>query len=141
MFVLTRESSLSPGQVWQRLASMADHTAAVPLTVTVTDPGEPEVGWTFLVRTSLGPLHFDDPMVVQEWDPPRGWRIRKNGPLRGWAAAVVQPYAGGSRLTWTEEIWVGSGLLQRVSRAVADRVGPLVFAPVVDRIVGAGGAR
>ncbi|CAN7158455.1 SRPBCC family protein [Knoellia sp. LjRoot47] len=137
MFTLTRESALSPAELWARVAALADHADTVPLTTTLADPGEPAVGWHFTVRTALGPLHFDDPMVVEEWDAPRRWRIRKTGLLRGWAEAVVTPYAGGSRLTWTEELWFdGIPGLRRLTRPIADVAGRVVFGRVVDRLVG-----
>lgn len=137
MFVLTRESRLAPDALWVRVAALADHATTVPLTATLAEPGEPGVGWGFTVRTALGPLRLDDPMVVEEWEPPRRWRIRKTGRLRGWAEAVVSPYAGGSRLTWTEDLWFGSlPGLGSVTRPVADACGRVVFGRVVDRLVG-----
>ncbi len=136
MFTLTRESPLSPEALWARVAALADHAETVPLTTTLADPGDPGVGWRFTVRTALGPLRFDDSMVVEEWDAPRRWRIRKTGPLRGWAEATVSPYAGGSRLTWTEELWFeGVPGLRRLTRPVADVLGRVVFGRVVDRLV------
>ena len=137
MFTLTRESPLPPAELWARVAALADHADTVPLTTTLADPGEPGVGWHFTVRTAVGRLHFDDPMVVEVWEAPHRWRIRKTGPLRGWAEAVVTPYAGGSRLTWTEELWFSSVPgLRRVTRPVADVAGRVVFGRVVDRLVG-----
>jgi len=138
MFTLTRESPLAPADLWLRVAALADHTATVPLTTTIADAGEPAVGWGFTVRTVLGPLRFDDSMVVDVWDPPRQWRIRKTGRLSGWAEVSVTPYAGGSRLTWTEELWLGSGALRAVTTRVGDLTGPLVFGRVVDRLAAVG---
>lgn len=140
MFALTRESSLPPDEVWQRLAALTEHTDTVPLTTTLAGPGEPAAGWTFAVRTELGPLRFDDTMVVEEWDPPHRWRIRKTGRLHGWAEAVAQPYAGGSRVTWTEELWLDVPGLRRLTTRIGDRLGAVLFAPVVERIVSLPGA-
>lgn len=139
MFTLTRESSLTPAELWSRVAALSDHTDTVPLTTTIADPGPLGVGWGFIVRTALGPVHFDDTMVVEVWDPPRQWRIRKTGRLSGWAEVTVTPYAGGSRLTWTEELWFGaSGPLQRVTTRIGDLTGPILFGRVVDRLAEAG---
>ncbi|MFC7489652.1 MULTISPECIES: SRPBCC family protein [unclassified Knoellia] len=135
MFTLTRESPLPPTELWSRVAALAEHTETVPLTTTLADAGEPGVGWRFTVRTALGPLRFDDTMVVEAWDAPHRWRIRKTSRLAGWAQVDVTPYAGGSRLTWTEELWLGVPGLRRVTRAVGDLLGPLVFGRVVDRLV------
>ncbi|WP_156971291.1 SRPBCC family protein [Knoellia sinensis] len=131
-----RESPLPPERLWQRLAAIPDHTQAVPLTTTLSGPGSPSNGWAFTVRTALGPFHFDDTMTVESWDPPRLWRVRKTGRLEGWAEAVVHPYAGGSRVTWTEELWLGVPGLRRVTTRIGDRVGPWLFGRVLDRIVG-----
>ncbi|MEO6020909.1 MAG: hypothetical protein ABIP45_11740 [Knoellia sp.] len=135
MFTLTRESPLTPTDLWLRVAALSEHTATVPLTTTIADPGAPAVGWGFTVRTVLGPLRFDDSMLVEDWDPPSHWRIRKTGRLSGWAEVHVIPCAGGSRLTWTEELWLGSGALRRLTTRVGDATGPLVFGRVVDRLV------
>ena len=135
MFTLTRESDLTPADLWLRASSLTEHTATVPLTTTIADAGSPAVGWGFVVRTALGPLHFDDSMVVETWDAPRQWRIRKTGRLSGWAEVLVTPYAGGSRLTWTEELWFGSGSARRLTTAIGDVLGPRLFGRVVDRLV------
>ena len=134
MFTLTRESTLSPAELWQRLAALDDHADSVPLTTTIADPGAPAPGWRFTARTALGPLRFDDSMFVEEWEPPRRWRVRKTGFLKGWAEAVVTPAAGGSRLTWTEELWFELPGLTGLTRRVGDVLGPLVFGPVVNRL-------
>lgn len=138
MFTLTRDTALAPAELWRRVAGLEGHTETVPLTTTLADSGEPAVGWGFTVRTALGPFHFDDTMVVDAWDPPRRWRVRKTGRLSGWAEVVVTPYAGGSRLTWTEELWFGSRRLRRLTTGVGDLVGPLLFGRVVDRLVAVG---
>ena len=138
MFTLTRETPLSPDELWRRLAALDEHADSVPLTTTIADPGGPAAGWHFTARTALGPLRFDDSMFVEEWDPPRRWRVRKTGFLKGWAEAVVTAYAGGSRLTWTEELWFEIPLLTGVTRRVGDVVGPLIFGPVVNRLARAG---
>lgn len=134
MFTLTRESALSPDELWRRVAALGEHADSVPLTTTIADPGAPCAGWSFTARTALGPLRFDDSMFVEEWDPPRRWRVRKTGLLKGWAEAVVTSSARGSRLTWTEELWFEIPALTGVTRRVGDVVGPLIFGPVVNRL-------
>lgn len=137
MFTLTRDTPLPPAELWRRVAALEGHTETVPLTTTIAS-GEPVLGWQFTVRTALGPFRFDDTMVVDVWDPPRQWRISKTGRLSGWAEVVVIPYAGGSRLTWTEELWLGSRGVRRLTTRVGDVVGPLLFGRVVDRLVAVG---
>ncbi|MFW5468725.1 SRPBCC family protein [Knoellia sp. CPCC 206435] len=134
MFTLTRESTLTPEELWRRLAALDEHADPVPLTTTIADPGPPAAGWRFTARTALGPLRFDDSMLVEEWDPPRRWRVRKQGFLKGWAEAEVTPVAGGSRLTWTEELWFELPGLTWLTRRAGDLLGPLIFGPVVNRL-------
>ena len=77
------------------------------------DPGSPAregLGTRFTGRTQLGPVGFDDPMEVTEWQPPSAerpgrCRVLKHGRwLTGWAEIQVEPIAGSSRLVWVEEI-------------------------------------
>lgn len=138
MFTLTRETALPPEELWLRVSALEGHADTVPLTTTITPGGEPTEGWQFTVRTALGPVRFDDTMVVDVWDPPRQWRVRKTGGLAGWAQVVVMPYAGGSRLTWTEELWLGLPGLRRITTGIGDLVGPIIFGRVVDRLVAVG---
>ena len=41
-----------------------------PRRSTLTGVIRGDVGATFVARTALGPLHFDDPMEVTQWRPP-----------------------------------------------------------------------
>ena len=65
-----------------------------------------DVGATFVGRTSIGPLHFDDPMEVTQWRPPIDdepgvCRIVKRGTVvTGWAVLTVSPDRDGATIRW-----------------------------------------
>jgi carbon monoxide dehydrogenase subunit G len=91
----------SPAQVWQRLWDLDRHTAAVPLTTVTGDPLGP--GARFSGRTAVGPLGFDDDMVVRTWDPPRRAVVDKVGRVvTGSIVATLEPVADGTLLRWRQ---------------------------------------
>lgn len=129
MFTVSETSPEPLELVWERVSDLAGHAAGVPLTTTTSDPGEPAEGWRFTPRTAIGPLGFDDPMVVTVWDPPRRLRVEKRGRvLAGWAdislAALPQ---GGTRVTWQEEVVPAHAGLARRTRPIFDAAGQAVF--------------
>jgi hypothetical protein len=129
MFTVSETSPEPLELVWERVSDLAGHAAGVPLTTTTSDPGEPAEGWRFTPRTAIGPLGFDDPMVVTVWDPPRRLRVEKRGRvLAGWAdislAALPQ---GGTRVTWQEEVVPAHAGLARRTRPIFDAAGKAVF--------------
>ena len=135
MFTLTRESSLAPVELWARVAALAEHTDTVPLTTTISDPGDPGVGWGFTVRTVLGPIRFDDTMVVDDWDPPSHWRIHKTGRSAGLGTGPRHCVCRRLPTHVDRGALAGSGVLRRLTTRVGDLTGPSVFGPVVDRLV------
>jgi hypothetical protein len=107
-------------QVWERITDWPAHGRWVPLTrVWVTSERSSGVGATFVGRTGIGPISFDDPMEIVEWAPPvdaAGYvRVRKHGRLvLGWAGFEVAPGpGGGSRVRWTEDVQVAPVWLTR----------------------------
>jgi hypothetical protein len=94
---ITRAVPLSQREAFSRLTDWMRHGDVVPLTtVRLTDTG-------FVARTAVGPLGFDDPMDIVDWDPPRFCRLEKRGRvIRGWAEISVWPSASGSTITWRE---------------------------------------
>jgi Polyketide cyclase / dehydrase and lipid transport len=114
-------------QVWQRITDWPQHGNWIPLTtVRVTSDRPDGVGATFVGRSALGPVGFDDPMEVVEWSPPIGGgpghcRVRKYGRVvLGWAAFEVRgadgagaPNAPASTLSWTEEVQLAPVWLTR----------------------------
>jgi hypothetical protein len=119
-FEVVRRSGLSVDEAWTRLTDWQRHGHAMPLTkVSVTEPSE-AVGTTFVARTGIGPVGFDDPMEVTHWQPPTEstigvCRIVKHGrvaaaehssPFHRCQAAVrfagrKKPGSGSAAVRWT----------------------------------------
>lgn len=90
-----------PDVVWGRLWDLDRHTAAVPLTTVTGGPLGP--GLRFTGRTAIGPIGFDDDMVVRAWDPPRRAVVEKVGRvLRGTVEVELAPAGAGTLLRWRQ---------------------------------------
>lgn len=121
-------------EAWERVLDLRAQEAIIPFTTVrrVSVPGEDppsenglRVGTRFVGRTALGPVGFDDPMVVETLRPPGGdvpgfARIRKEGRvIGGWIdLAVASEGPGSSRVQWSQGIAV---------RGVPRVLDPLVY--------------
>lgn len=56
--------------LWRTLTDLSATTAVVPLTSASADDSPVAVGWSFTARTGIGPVGFDDLMVVTRFSPP-----------------------------------------------------------------------
>lgn len=137
MFTVTETSAEPVNRVWERVSDLVGHASGVPLQSVTSDPGEPEVGWRFTPRTSLGPLGFDDPMVVTVWEPPRRLRVEKVGRvLAGWADISLAPLPdGGTRVTWQEEVVPAHTGIARRTRPLFDAAGKIIFRRALTRML------
>jgi hypothetical protein len=108
-------SSLPATEAWRRVLDLRAHDRLIPLTRITSGMVTAEglaPGSRFVARTGIGPLAFDDSMVVDEITPPAGKdpglaRIRKEGQVvRGWIELRVIPQATGSVVDWRQEIRV-----------------------------------
>lgn len=117
---------------WALLTDWPAQSRWIPLTTVTIDhhgPSGPGLGTRFTGRTQLGPIRFDDPMEVTEWQPPAKGapgrcQVRKLGPwLTGGAEIDVRPIAGGAQVVWSEDIRL------RWTPRLVDRVlGPVIAA-------------
>lgn len=109
----SRRVAAPADRAWSLVTDWSAHGRWIPLTVVTVDPAGPQsgVGTRFVGRTALGPVGFDDPMVVREWEPPADGRpgrcrIDHRGPwVAGWAEITVTPETEGSRVEWREDIY------------------------------------
>ncbi len=108
-FDVVRRSSLPAEAAWARVTDWRRHGDLLPLTsVTVSGPRD-AVGTTFVARTSIGRLGFDDPMQVTASEPPTESRpgtcqVTKTGRIvTGWAQLTIAPAPGGCLVHWHEE--------------------------------------
>lgn len=116
LFTIRIEAPLPAPVAWQRILDVHLHGEVVPFTTMRGDAlyaAELVPGSRFVARTGVGPLAFDDPMVVDEITPPTGddagvVRIRKEGNVvRGWIELTVTPRShGGSTVEWVQQISV-----------------------------------
>lgn len=102
-----------PTEVWDRLWDLDRHTEAVPLTTVTGGPLAQDV--RFMGRTGLGPVHFDDVMVVREWDPPRRCVVEKVGTPLGTITATLEPDGGGRTHVLWRQSYAVRGLPDRVA--------------------------
>jgi hypothetical protein len=146
VFEVRRDSALSASQAWARLTDWRRHGDFIPLTDvfvsgppdgTASNPGT-GAGAAFVARTSLGPLHFDDPMEVTYWLPPGDGtgvcRLVKTGRVvHGWAVLRVTPTSSGCSIRWTEDAAVRytGALLGWPTKVAAG----FVFGRLVDKLL------
>jgi len=114
-FRIRVDSPETASTAWARVLDLRAHDRLVPLTRVTGDAWSADLlqpGSRFVARTSLGPVSFDDPMVVDEIRPPTAdsagvARIRKEGRvIRGSIELRVTPTQRGSRVEWEQEIRV-----------------------------------
>lgn len=123
-FSATREVRAPAGELWDLLVDWPRHNAWVPLTTLSVDAdGGHGVGATFVGRTALGPVGFDDVMRVVAWRPPDGstsgrLRVLHEGRVVGGAAEIeVRPVTAARCVaTWWEDVVLLPGAPAAVGR-------------------------
>jgi hypothetical protein len=137
---IERTSALPAAQAFARITDWARHSEHIPLTtVSVTSDPPAGVGTTFVGRTGLAGIGFDDPMTVTQWQPPQEGspgrcRLEKTGTLiLGWAEIEVQVQGDGSRVVWTEEVSIQG--LPRIFDRLAQAGGQWMFGRAIDRLL------
>lgn len=143
-FEVRIESDLPATVSWQRVLDLRAHSEVIPLTTVSGDTlyaAGLAPGSTFIARTAVGPLGFDDPMVFDdivapETDSPGRARIRKDGSaVRGSIQLVVTPRGSGSTVSWSQEIGVRGvpGALDAVVAKVARAAYGSILRKLLDR--------
>jgi uncharacterized protein YndB with AHSA1/START domain len=141
-FTVRREVAAPADDVWNRLVDWPAHGRWVPLTtVRVTSSGEPGLSTTFVGRTGVGPLGFDDPMTVTRWEPPAAGRdgrctVRKTGRVVLGGADLTVTSLGERRCTvqWAETADVAGLRRLPLADRVTSLVGALAFRRVLARM-------
>ncbi|WP_426566019.1 SRPBCC family protein [Angustibacter sp. McL0619] len=142
LFCVRRDIAAPASDVWATLTDWPAHGRWVAGTRVRTTSAQPDgVGATFVARTGVGRLGFDDPMTVTVWQPPDGDRpgrctVRKTGRVvLGEATFEVSASAPGrSRLDWSEDVEL-AGVRRLPGSAYLSRlVGGWVFGSVVRRM-------
>ncbi|MEE1783116.1 SRPBCC family protein [Streptomyces sp. SP17BM10] len=141
-FVLTRRCPLPPDECWARLTAWPRHGDRVPFTrVRAVRGSGREAGDVVLARTSLGPLHFDDPMEIVALGAPGDGRpgtcrLEKRGRVvRGHAELRVRAVGAGSEAVWAEELRIAG--LPRLLDPLVAAAARVVFGRVLDHLLAA----
>ncbi len=141
-FTVRREVAAPAEAVWASLVHWPNHGRWVPLTrVVTTSPSPVGVGAKFVGRTGIGPLAFDDSMVVTGWQPPSEGRpgqceIHKTGRVVLGDASFIVTTLGEGRcvVQWSETIQIAGLRRLPLAGRVNDLVGRLAFAAVLRRL-------
>ncbi len=131
-FSVSREVRAPAAQVWDLLVDWHRHAGWVPLTsMRVDENGGHGVGSTFVGRTAIGPVGFDDVMRVAAWRPPDGeapgrLRVEHVGRVVGGEAGLeVRPVTPDRcTVTWWEDMRLLPGLPAGAARFVRLVGGP-----------------
>ncbi|MGN6301813.1 MAG: SRPBCC family protein [Angustibacter sp.] len=137
-----RDVAASAHQVWALLTDWPSHGRWVPLTRVRTTSARPDgVGASFVGRTAVGPLGFDDPMTVTLWQPPTSVEpgrctVRKSGRLvLGEAGFVVEPVGSTRcRVTWSEDIEIAGVRRLPFADAVTRWAGARAFGSMLRKV-------
>ena len=94
-------------RLWERLVDWPTQGEWIPLTRVRTVAGSGRgVGGRIEAWTGIGPIGFDDPMVITRWEPPDSCEVLHTGRLvRGEAGFdVVAIDSDRSRVAWWESL-------------------------------------
>lgn len=142
-FAFRIDTALAPHEAWRRVVDVSAHGEVVPFTTgRGPAPEAAVVGSRYVARTRLGPLGFDDVMVVREIEAGRRVVFEKVGRLLGGVVTVeITPVRraagpdgergldGGAQVVWAQSItlpWVPGRLRPAaafVTRVAAPAVG------------------
>ena len=98
--------------------------------VEVLSEYEVGLGVRLAVRTRLFQVPaFTETMEVVTWDPPRRLELVHGPPVRGRGTWALEPIAGGTSFTWTEEVELGVPYLGEAAA--------FLYAPLARRLMAA----
>lgn len=130
-FVFTLECQVDADEAWRRIADVRGHGAVVPFTRgSGPAPQDLRVGSRLVAHTGIGPLGFDDVMVVVRAAVGRELVLEKVGDVIGGVVDVrfFPSTPGHSRLVWHQSIevpWL-RGPLAPIGRRAARIAAPVV---------------
>jgi hypothetical protein len=132
-------SQLSAQEAFRRITTLDAHTAVVPFT-TLRHDGRLGIGSNFTARTSLGPVGFDDPMIVREYAEPgdkpgKAVFVKTGRWVSGQIEFTATPRADGAQLVWQQDIaipWLPR-ILDPVVTAVARAAYARTLRQLLDR--------
>jgi carbon monoxide dehydrogenase subunit G len=125
---LSEEIAAPRARVWEELADLGSHAEWMVDAADVDFGDGPRTGpgTRMKVATRVGPIRVTDVMTVVEWIEGSTIAVAHTGAVKGTGRFDLEEAGGGSRLTWTEELWFPWWL--------GGRVGGLLARPLLERI-------
>jgi hypothetical protein len=131
-FAVSREVRAPARDLWDLLVDWPRHSGWIPLTsMSVDEQGGHGVGSSFVGRTKIGRVGFDDVMTVVAWRPPEGdsvgrVRIEHQGNVIGGSAEIeIRPVTASRCVaTWWEDVALLPGLPSSAAKVVGLLAGP-----------------
>ncbi|MEW1951998.1 SRPBCC family protein [Terrabacter sp. NPDC080008] len=141
-FTVHLDSALAAREAWRRVLDLHAHSAVIPLTTvtgeTMTADGLVP-GSRFVARTAVGPVGFDDVMVVEAITQPgaehpgTAWIQKEGKVVRGSIDLRVSPAGSGSTVDWSQEIGVRG--VPRLLDPLVGRVAQLAYGTALRRLL------
>lgn len=110
------EVAVPAERLWNLLADWSRQGEWIPLTSVRAVRGDGHrVGGRIEAWTGIGPIGFNDPMVVTHWDPPRRCEVLHLGSVvRGEGGFDVVAADAGARVVWWESVELPLGPVGQV---------------------------
>ncbi len=114
-FTVHLDSTLPAPEAWRRVLDLHAHTAVIPLTTVTGEAMTADAlvpGSRFVARTGVGPVGFDDVMVVEAITQPgaehdgTAWIQKEGRVVRGSIDLRVASAGSGSTVAWAQQIGV-----------------------------------
>ncbi len=115
-------------EVWDELRHIARHVEWMSDARRIDFRGDQRegIGTSFVCLTRLGPFTTRDVMTVTRWDDDVAMGVTHRGIFTGHGEFILDPDAGGTRVTWHEDLrfpwWFAGPLGEVVARPVLKRV-------------------
>jgi uncharacterized protein YndB with AHSA1/START domain len=116
-------------KVWRDVKDLASHVEWMDDAeeIEFTTARHSGVGTGFRCRTRVGPVRFDDHMVVTQWEPPRCIGIHHDGVVTGEGLFTLRRRVrGGTVFRWEERLhfpwWLAGPLGGALARPLLRRV-------------------
>ncbi len=135
-FEVVRTVHADRDRVFAVVADFRAHGDYIPLTTIHAGQEAIGPGWRFTGRTGVGPVALIDRMEVTRWEPGRGFRVDKLGPvLDGWGELHLSADGPDTRLVWRERIVVRPAAVGLVLGPILDPANKALLGAAVDRMV------
>jgi Polyketide cyclase / dehydrase and lipid transport len=128
--------SVPAERLWERLVDWPSQGEWIPLTRVRTVAGSGRrVGGRIEAHTGVGPIGFDDPMVITRWEPPFSCEVLHTGRVvrgeAGFDVVAIDPSR--SRVEWWESLEIPLGRAGGLGWRLTAPLGEAVLRRALDR--------